>query len=208
MGTVDAAGRLSGADGPAVARRRAGLLICQACSSSWLSRCFPCPTSLFVPVSRVSGGEYLDAARMAGAGQWRTLKVILPLLVPAIALALLTTFAEVAGDFRDRDHHRAADEFRPDHLQYLRRAASYPVDFPAAGAQALALVLLVAGSIIATGSSGADKTTRAPRQRPQPLSHPLRPQALAAADAGPAVPARVRLGPASPFGHRGSAPSP
>ena len=37
---------------------------------------------------------------MAGAGQWRTLvKVILPLLVPAIALALLTTFAEVAGDF-------------------------------------------------------------------------------------------------------------
>jgi iron(III) transport system permease protein len=122
---------------------------------------FPLP--YFIVRARLQGfgGEYLDAARMAGAGQWRILvKVILPLLVPAIALALLTTFAEVAGDFGIATTIARQMNFGLITYNIYAAAASYPVDFPAAGAQALVLVLLVAGSIIATGSSGADKTTR------------------------------------------------
>ena len=122
---------------------------------------FPLP--YFIVRARLQGfgGEYLDAARMAGAGRWRILfKVVLPLLVPAIALALLTTFAEVAGDFGIATTIAREMNFGLITYNIYAAAASYPVDFPAAGAQALLLVLLVAGSIIATGTSGADKTTR------------------------------------------------
>ncbi len=122
---------------------------------------FPLP--YFIVRARLQGlgGEYLDAARLASARPWRIVyKVVLPLLIPAIGLALLTTFAEVVGDFGIATTIARSMNFGLITYNIYAATASYPVDFPAAGAQSLVLVILIAGSIIAVGASGADRTTR------------------------------------------------
>jgi ABC-type Fe3+ transport system permease subunit len=152
---------------PAIARAffaLPGLLMVMAFSL------FPLP--YFIVLARLQGlgGEYLDAARMASARPWRIVwRVVLPLLVPAIGLALLTTFAEVVGDFGIATTIARSMNFGLITYNIYAATASYPVDFPAAGAQALVLVALIAGSIVAAGMSGADKATRFVSGRNQAL---------------------------------------
>jgi iron(III) transport system permease protein len=131
---------------------------------------FPLP--YFIVLARLQGlgGEYLDAARMASARPWRiVLRVVLPLLVPAIGLALLTAFAEIVGDFGIAATIARSMNFGLITYNIYAATASYPVDFPAAGAQALVLIVLIAGSIVAAGMSGSDKTTRFVSGRNQAL---------------------------------------
>ena len=46
------------------------------------------------------GGEFEEAARVAGASSWWAwIRINLPLLAPAVALAFLAIFAEVVADF-------------------------------------------------------------------------------------------------------------
>jgi iron(III) transport system permease protein len=121
---------------------------------------FPIP--YFIVGSRLEGlgGEFIDAARVASAGPWRiVLRVVLPMLVPAIALALLTTFAEVVGDFGIATTIARSMNFGLITYNIYAATANYPVDFASAGAQALVLVLLVAGSIVVAGLMGGDRTT-------------------------------------------------
>ena len=98
----------------------------------------------------VSVAKHEDAARLAGAGPltiWR--KINLPLLAPAIALAMIAIFAEGLSDFG-----MAATIARNAHFELLTygiyaAASDYPVNFPLAGTQALILLCLVVMVVLA-----------------------------------------------------------
>lgn len=122
---------------------------------------FPLPYFIVRARLQGMGSEMVDAARLAGHGPIQiVLRVVLPLLLPALGLALLTSFAEIAGDFGIATTIAREMNFGLITYNIYAATASYPVDFPAAGAQALVLVVLVAGSMVAAGSSGTDKSTR------------------------------------------------
>ncbi len=121
------------------------------------------PVPYFIVRSRLQGlgGEFIDAARMASARPGQTIRrIVLPMLAPAIGLSLLTTFAEIVGDFGMANTIARSMNFGLLTYNIYAATASFPVDFAAAGAQALLLVLLVSGSVAATALSGAQRETR------------------------------------------------
>ncbi len=121
------------------------------------------PVPYFIVRSRLQGlgGEYVDAARMASAKPMQTLRrIILPMLLPAIGLSLLTTFAEIVGDFGMANTIARSMNLGLLTYNIYAATASFPVDFAAAGAQALLLVVLVTGSVAVTAISGAQRETR------------------------------------------------
>jgi iron(III) transport system permease protein len=121
------------------------------------------PVPYFIVRSRLQGlgGEFIDAARMASARPGQTIRrIVVPLLLPAIGLSLLTTFAEIVGDFGMANTIARSMNFGLLTYNIYAATASFPVDFAAAGAQALLLVVLVSGSVAATALSGAARETR------------------------------------------------
>jgi ABC-type Fe3+ transport system permease subunit len=142
-----------------------GLLVVMAFSL------FPVP--YFIIRSRLQGlgGEFIDAARMASARPRQTIRrIVVPMLLPAIGLSLLTTFAEIVGDFGTANTIARSMNFGLLTYNIYAATASFPVDFAAAGAQALLLVVLVSGSVAATALSGADRETRFLSGRNRPLA--------------------------------------
>ncbi|OJY74767.1 MAG: hypothetical protein BGP09_33585 [Rhizobium sp. 60-20] len=132
-----------------------GLLLVMALSL------FPVP--YFIVRARLEGigGEYIDAARMASAGPMRTIaKIIVPMLLPAIGLSMLTTFAEVIGDFGLANTIARSMNFGLLTYNIYAATSSFPVDFAAAGAQALLLAVLVSGSVSAAAMSGTQGEAR------------------------------------------------
>jgi ABC-type Fe3+ transport system permease subunit len=120
---------------------------------------FPIPYFIIRARLQGFGGEFIDAARMASAGPWRIVtRIVIPMLLPAIALALLTCFAEVVGDFGIAATIARSMNVGLITYNIFAATASYPVDFPAAGVQALLLALLVAGSIVVTAAGGGNKS--------------------------------------------------
>jgi len=90
------------------------------------------------------GSELEDAARLSGAGPLRIwLRVNGPLLAPAIVLSFIATFAEVLSDFGLASTIARMSSFGVLTYGIYASASDYPVDFPAAGAQALVLLALV-----------------------------------------------------------------
>lgn len=121
------------------------------------------PVPYFIVRSRLQGlgGEFIDAARMASARPGQTVRrIVIPMLLPAIGLSLLTTFAEIVGDFGMANTIARSMNFGLLTYNIYAATASFPVDFAAAGAQALLLVVLVSGSVAATALSGAARETR------------------------------------------------
>jgi len=121
------------------------------------------PVPFFIVRARLQGlgGEFIDAARMASARPRQTvLRVVLPMLLPAIGLSLLTTFAEIVGDFGMANTIARSMNFGLLTYNIYAATASFPVDFAAAGAQALLLVILVSGSVAATALTGAGRESR------------------------------------------------
>ncbi|TCL69437.1 ABC transporter permease subunit [Rhizobium sp. BK251] len=121
------------------------------------------PVPYFIVRSRLQGlgGEFIDAARMASARPWQTIRrIVAPMLLPAIGLSLLTTFAEIVGDFGMANTIARSMNFSLLTYNIYAATASFPVDFAAAGAQALLLVVLVSGSVVAAALGGAQKETR------------------------------------------------
>ncbi|WP_018898072.1 ABC transporter permease subunit [Rhizobium sp. 2MFCol3.1] len=121
------------------------------------------PVPYFVIRSRLQGlgGEFIDAARMASAGAWPTVRrVIVPMLLPAIALSVLTVFAEIVGDFGIANTIARSMNFGLLAYNIYAATASFPIDFAGAGAQALLLVVLVSGSVAATALTGGNRDTR------------------------------------------------
>lgn len=108
------------------------------------------PLASFVMTSAMAGlgGEFEDAARTVGAGAgmawWR---INLPLLGPAMALAFLAIFAEVASDFGLASTIARSANFGLLTYSIYTAIESYPVDFPLAGSQAMVL-LVILGSVL------------------------------------------------------------
>lgn len=104
------------------------------------------PLASFIIGSALAGlgSEMEDAARLSGANPWRIwLRVNGPLLAPAIALSLIAVFAEVLSDFGLASTIARMSSFGVLTYGIYAAASDYPVDFPAAGAQALVLLALV-----------------------------------------------------------------
>jgi ABC-type Fe3+ transport system permease subunit len=132
-----------------------GLLLVMALSL------FPVPYFIIRARLEGIGGEYIDAARMASAGPMRTVvKIIVPMLMPAIGLSLLTTFAEVIGDFGLANTIARSMNFGLLTYNIYAATSSFPVDFAGAGAQALLLAVLVSGSVSAAAMSGTQREAR------------------------------------------------
>ncbi|HEY4200366.1 MAG TPA: iron ABC transporter permease [Devosiaceae bacterium] len=111
---------------------------------------FPVPAFIIGAALAGLGGEYEEAARLAGA---RPLKIWFringPLLLPAIALSLMAVFAEVLSDFGLASTIARMSSFGVLTYGIYVAASDYPVDFPMAGAQALLLLALVFLVVIA-----------------------------------------------------------
>ncbi|MGV8988769.1 MAG: ABC transporter permease [Cypionkella sp.] len=105
---------------------------------------FPLPAFILGSALAGLGQELEDAGRMAGAGTWRIWRCInLPLLMPAIALCLIATFAEVLSDFGLATTIAKTSGFGVLTYGIYAAASDYPVDFPLAGAEALVLLTLI-----------------------------------------------------------------
>ena len=94
------------------------------------------------------GGEFEDAARLAGAGPWRIwLHINGPLLAPAIVLSMLAVFAEVLSDFGLAATIARTSDFGLLTYGVYIAANDFPVNFPLAGTQALILLSLVFAAV-------------------------------------------------------------
>ena len=110
------------------------------------------PLAAFIIGSALAGlgSELEDAARLSGATPLRIwLRINGPLLAPAIALSFIATFAEVLSDFGLASTIARMSNFGVLTYGIYAAASDYPVDFPAAGAQALVLLGLVLLVVVA-----------------------------------------------------------
>jgi len=111
---------------------------------------FPLPTFIIGSALAGLGSELEDAARLSGATPLRIwLRINGPLLAPAIALSFIATFAEVLSDFGLASTIARTSNFGVLTYGIYAAASDYPVDFPAAGAQALVLLGLVLLVVVA-----------------------------------------------------------
>ncbi|MEW6630074.1 MAG: ABC transporter permease subunit [Pseudomonadota bacterium] len=111
---------------------------------------FPLATFIIGSALAGLGSELEDAARLSGAGALRIwLRVNGPLLAPAIVLSFIATFAEVLSDFGLASTIARMSSFGVLTYGIYAAASDYPVDFPAAGAQALVLLALVLLVVVA-----------------------------------------------------------
>ena len=144
------------------------------------------PVPYFIARARLSGmgGELIDAARVAAPTWWPIVRrVVLPLLLPAIFLGLMTTFAEVVGDFGMATTIARSMNFGLLTYNIYNALSQYPVDFAAAAAQSVLLALLVAlalgsGAIITRGRNVAFVTGRSKGLTPIPLGRAAVPVTL------------------------------
>jgi iron(III) transport system permease protein len=119
---------------------------------------FPLAVFIVGSAMRGLGGEFEDAARTVGAasfGAWW--RINLPLLAPAVALAFLAMFAEVASDFGLASTIARTSDFGLLTYAIYTATQNYPVDFPLAGSQALVLLAILSAVLL------LDRTLR--RQR-------------------------------------------
>ncbi len=89
------------------------------------------------------GQEFEDAARVHGASRARALRLILPILAPAILSALAIGFAESISDFGVADTLAYGAHFPLATYQLYSAIGNFPASFPAAAAVGLVLVLSV-----------------------------------------------------------------
>ena len=116
------------------------------------------PLACFVIGSAMAGlgGEFEDAARTVGASPaaaW--LRINLPLLGPAVALAFLAMFAEVASDFGMASTIARTSDFGLLTYSIYTATENFPVDFPLAGSQALVLLAILSAVLRSTGCCAA-----------------------------------------------------
>jgi iron(III) transport system permease protein len=90
------------------------------------------------------GQEFEDAARVHGAGRAATLRLIWPMLAPAIWSALAIGFAEAISDFGVAATLAYNSNFTLATYQLYAAINNFPPSFPAASAMGLLLVAAVA----------------------------------------------------------------
>jgi len=105
------------------------------------------PLAYFIAASAMTGlgGEFEDAARTVGASPWQAwLRINLPLLGPAVALAFLAIFAEVVADFGMAATIARTINFGLLTYSIFTATSDFPVDFALAGSQSLVLLSMLA----------------------------------------------------------------
>ena len=90
------------------------------------------------------GQEFEDAARVHGAGRLAALRLILPILAPAIWSALAINFAESVSDFGVAATLAYSSNFPLGTYQLYAAINNFPPSFPAAAAMGWLLVAAVA----------------------------------------------------------------
>jgi iron(III) transport system permease protein len=109
------------------------------------------PMACFVIGGAMSGlgGEFEDAARTVGAGgRTAWFRINLPLLAPAVALAFLAIFAEVASDFGMASTIARTIDFGLLTYSIATAIENFPVDFQLAGSQALVLLAMLSCALL------------------------------------------------------------
>ncbi len=104
------------------------------------------PLAYFIIAGAMAGlgGEFEDAARTVGASPWQAwLRINLPLLGPAVALAFLAIFAEVVADFGMAATIARTIDFGLLTYSIFTATSDFPVDFALAGSQALVLLAML-----------------------------------------------------------------
>ena len=86
------------------------------------------------------GQEFEDAARVHGAGRWRTARVVLPILAPAMLSALAIGFAETISDFGVASTLAASSHFPVATYNLFQAVDSNPSNFGVASAISWVLV--------------------------------------------------------------------
>jgi iron(III) transport system permease protein len=90
------------------------------------------------------GQEFEDAARVHGAGRAATLRLIWPMLAPAIWSALAINFAEAISDFGVAATLAFQSNFTLATYELYYQIGNFPPSFPGASAMGVLLVLAVA----------------------------------------------------------------
>lgn len=91
------------------------------------------------------GSEFEDAARVHGAGRWRTVRVVLPILAPALLSALAIGFAETISDFGVASTLAAGSHFSVATYTLFQAVDANPTNFGVAAA--ISWVLVAAAAI-------------------------------------------------------------
>lgn len=94
------------------------------------------------------GGEFEDAARIHGAGRWRTWRVLLPMIAPAIWSALAIVFAETISDFGVAFTLAASSKFSLATYTLFYAVDNFPAQFSVAAAVGWFLVAAAAGALL------------------------------------------------------------
>jgi len=133
------------------------------------------------------GSEFEDAARVHGAGRWRTATVIIPILAPAIMSALAIGFAETISDFGVASTLAASSNFPVATYNLYQAVDTNPTNFAVAAAVGWVLVAVAAIPIAlqARALKGRSFAVLSGRSR-QPIRRKLTPrgQTLGVAGAG------------------------
>ena len=87
------------------------------------------------------GPEFEDAARIHGAGRWRTMKTVLPIIAPAILGALAISFAETISDFGVADTLGYHAHFPLATYTLFSAISNFPANFSVAAVIAAFLIL-------------------------------------------------------------------
>jgi len=94
------------------------------------------------------GAEYEEAARVSGAGRFRAwVRVVIPLLRPALLAGLLLVFAEVISDFGIAATIGQQAGFPLMTLEIYNYVSSFPINFPLAAAMSTFLVLSMGAAL-------------------------------------------------------------
>jgi iron(III) transport system permease protein len=89
------------------------------------------------------GQEFEDAARVHGASRWQTLRVVAPIIAPAIWSAIAIGFAEAVSDFGVAATLAYQANFKLGTYQLYSAINNFPPSFPTAAAMAWLLVASV-----------------------------------------------------------------
>ncbi len=109
------------------------------------------PMACFVIGAAMSGlgSEFEDAARtVGGSARQAWVKINLPLLAPAVVLAFLSIFAEIASDFGLAATIARTSNFGLLTYSIATAIENFPVDFQLAGSQALVLLAMLCSVLL------------------------------------------------------------
>jgi iron(III) transport system permease protein len=131
------------------------------------------------------GSSFEHAARIHGAGRWRALATVVPIIAPAIWAALAIVFAETISDFGVASTLAFAAHFPVATFALYNAVDNEPVSFPLAAGIGVTLVALAGVALLAQRRALAGRSYQVLSSRTRPytrvtLSGPAHAAALGA----------------------------